>query len=193
MLSVEYFAHTLRFLRQWIKHPYWSITCCQTLLLPVNDLEEDTGDLIDGDVLKNQMQMEDGNLKMASVHDGAKDNEGLEVIDEENEIDETKMKPDKIYREQTAKKYRVNELDLGVGSGISEANVGSSEHAGNKAEDRVQEVDVGVHGVGEIEDEAKEEVKVETFDQGAQTELSLLEEMDDEAIEQMGFAHDESL
>lgn len=36
-------SYILRFLRNWIKHPHWSFACLQNLLLPVNDLQEDTG------------------------------------------------------------------------------------------------------------------------------------------------------
>ncbi|KAL9962689.1 hypothetical protein ACROYT_G031814 [Oculina patagonica] len=42
-LIVEYISYILRFLRDWIKHPHWSFACLQNLLLPVNDLQEDTG------------------------------------------------------------------------------------------------------------------------------------------------------
>lgn len=219
--SVEYFAHVLRFLRQWVKHPHWSATCCQSLLLPVHDLQEDTGDLLTDEDLKDKVKMERGELAMTSIqtHTGGKGNEAFEM----NEIE----RADTIYRDPGPKSQRmegkgrnnqIHDVDLGIGSRFKNTNVQGSGSLVNKVTVDVHEIDVGVHeaddrgphfdnlGFKKEEGEARkvdfdgneimeldEEVKVEMCDQETQTELSLLDEVDDQTLEQLGFAHDESL
>ena len=191
LLSVEYFSTVFRFLKQWIRHPYFSITCCQNLLLPVNDTEEDSGGIIGkDDDLKSQLEMEDGRLEMTPTRRGM-NNEGLEGIVEEGEIDETGIPTTKTPRGRSVKMQRYNDVDLGIGGSSVGAQVESGKAAVTKVE--VHDVDVEVHGARANMNEAREEVNVEMREQEAQTDLSLLEDMDQEAIEQLGFAYDESL
>jgi len=229
-LIYEYFSNILLFLKQWIKHPHFSATCCQSLLLPVHELQDDTGDLISDSDVKEQMQMEGGELETSPIHPGGKHNEGFEVILEENEYEEVDYRALK-RRAETIKEpesLEMHEVDLGVGTRLNKASVRRSAPTVpvDEVDAGVHEVDVGVDGIGgkqshydnlgfnedgvgvndvdvgvnepdvsdnKTEDEVEEEAKVEMCDQEIQTDLSLLDEMDDEEIEQLGFAHDESL
>lgn len=160
-------------------------------MLPVNDTEEDSGEIVgNDDDLKSQLEMEDGKLEMTPTRRGM-NNEGLEVIVEEGEIDETGIPTTKTPRGRSVKMQRYNDVDLGIGGSSARAHVESGKAAVTKVE--VHDVDVEVHGARANMNEAREEVNVEMREQEAQTDLSLLEEMDQEAIEQLGFAYDESL
>ena len=132
--------------------------------------------------------MEDGRLEMTPTRRGM-NNEGLEVIVEEGEIDETGIPT--TPRGRSVKMQRYKDVDLGIGG----SSVGAQVESGNAAVTKVEvhDVDVEVHGARANMNEAREEVNVEMREQEAQTDLSLLEEMDQEAIEQLGFAYDESL
>lgn len=134
--------------------------------------------------------MEDGRLEMTPTRRGM-NNEGLEVIVEESEIDETGISTTKTPRGRSVKKQRYKDVDLGIGRSSAGAQVESGKAAVTKVE--VHDVDVEVHGARGNMNEAREEVNVEMREQEAQTDLSLLEEMDQKAIEQLGFAYDESL
>ena len=220
------------FLKQWVKHPHWSATCCQNLLLPVHDLLEDNGNLISDGDLKDKEQVESGQVEMVPIHAGAKDNEGLEVIRGENEIDEVDCRSllkraDTIYRdpgpdgqpkESEEIETGIHEIDLGVGTGFKRARTKRNQPQVNEVIVDVHEVDIAVNradgkgpqlnnagcretdvGVNDFDagdketTDGEEEVGVEMRDQESQTELSLLDDMDEEAIVQMGFAHDQSL
>lgn len=200
------------------------------MLLPVHELQDDTGDLISDSDVKEQMQMEGGELETSPIHPGGKLNEGFEVILEENEYEEVDYRALK-RRAETIKEpesLEMHEVDLGVGTRLNKASVRRSAPTVpvDEVDAGVHEVDVGVDGIGgkqshhdnlgfnedgvgvndvdvgvnepdvsdnKTEDEVEEEAKVEMCDQEIQTDLSLLDEMDDEEIEQLGFAHDESL
>ena len=110
-------------------------------------------------------------------------NERLEVIVEEGEIDETGIPTTKTPLGRSVKRQRYNDVDLGIGGSSAGAQVESGKAAVTKVE--VHDVDVEVHGARGNMNEMRE--------QEAQTDLSLLDEMDQEAIEQLGFAYDESL
>lgn len=216
------------FLKRWIKHPHWSATCCQNLLLPVHDLQEDTGNLISNGDLKDQA--ESGQVEMVPIHAGAKDNEGFEAIRGENEIDEVDChslikRTDTVYRDPGLNNQPkedeeiatgIHEIDLGVGTGLNRARTQRNQLQVHEVIVDVHDVDIGVNraggkgaqisnvgcsgadvGVNDFDAEDNENtekgVGVEMCDQESQTDLSLLDEMDEEAIVQMGFAHDESL
>ena len=162
----------------------------------MDELQEDTSDLIDEDELKNQMQMEDGHLEMIDIHSGAKINKGFDVIQEKGEVEEVDYRTLLVEADSTCH-------DPGLDFQSFEFD--EEKHARNGVHNGVgvHEVDVTVHGVGfnggkvsqdnNVGEEDKEEVKVETCDQEIQTDLSLLDEMDEEELELMGFAHDEAM
>ena len=230
LFPVEYFTHVMIFLKRWAKHPHWSATCCQNLLLPVHDLQEDTGNLISNGDLKDKDQVESGQVEMVPIHAGEKDNEGFEAICGENEIDEVDCqslikRADTIYRDPGPDDQPkegeeiatgIHEIDLGVGTGLNKTRVKRNQPQVHEVIVDVHDVDIGVNraggkgkqvsnvgcsgadvGVNDFDAGDKENTEkglgVEMCDQESQTDLSLLDEMDEEAIVQMGFAHDESL
>lgn len=64
-----------------MKHPHWSVACCQSLLLPVNDLQEDTGFIDDEQELDEpqheKMEMFALSIDELNNHPEANDNEAF--------------------------------------------------------------------------------------------------------------------
>ncbi|XP_022806838.1 uncharacterized protein LOC111343903 [Stylophora pistillata] len=69
-LVLEYFSYILRFLKNWIKNPHFSLACFQSLLLPVNDLREDDEELDD-----KEYPFEEGKMELVSIHSDSTQNE----------------------------------------------------------------------------------------------------------------------
>ena len=173
--------------------------------------------------MKDKMKMEGRELAMASIHSGGKSNEAFEITREGNEVEraDTIYRDPGPNSQRMVGEGRKNgnwDVDLGVGSRFNRANIQGKDSAVNKVTVDVHEIDVGVHGSGrkgphfnnlgfnegevgansaDVDDneikELEEELEVQMCDQETQTELSLLDEMDDQAIEQLGLALDESL
>ena len=65
LFLVQYGRYFLRFIKEWRKNPQWSLSCCLSLLLPLNDLHNEIRGMTGKNLLNEQVQT--GNFNMPSV------------------------------------------------------------------------------------------------------------------------------
>ena len=65
LLLVQYGRYFFRFIKEWRKNPQWSLSCCLSLLLPLNDLHNEIRGMTGKNLLNEQV--ETGNFNMPSV------------------------------------------------------------------------------------------------------------------------------
>ena len=68
---VQYIVYIYRFLKEWLKSPKWSFSCCLALLLPLNDLQGEVRGFAGRNVFKNQLQT--GKMNMPSISSSFQD------------------------------------------------------------------------------------------------------------------------
>ena len=68
---VQYIVYIYRFIKEWLKSPKWSFSCCLALLLPLNDLQGELRGFAGRNVFKNQLQT--GKMNMPSISSSFQD------------------------------------------------------------------------------------------------------------------------
>lgn len=53
--SVQYAVFLYRYLKEWLKNPHWSCSCCLSLVLPFFDLQGEIGAMVETNILNNQL------------------------------------------------------------------------------------------------------------------------------------------
>ena len=66
-----------RYVKEWRKNPHCSFSCCLALLLPLNDLEEETFGLAETDALRSQLQT--GETEMPTIFSAVKESGAVNV------------------------------------------------------------------------------------------------------------------
>lgn len=81
--AVQYIVYIYRFIKEWLKSPKWSFSCCLALLLPLNDLQGEVRGFAGRNVFKNQLQT--GKINMPSISTSFKDTGAVNFILEEDQ------------------------------------------------------------------------------------------------------------
>ena len=71
VLNYIYIVYIYRFIKEWLKNPKWSFSCCLALLLPLNDLQGEVRGFAGRNVFKNQLQT--GKVNMPSISSSFQD------------------------------------------------------------------------------------------------------------------------
>ncbi|XP_078383858.1 cysteine repeat modular protein A-like isoform X2 [Oculina patagonica] len=77
LLVVQYALHLYGYVKEWVKNPHWSFTCCLALLLPLNDLQGEIRGLAGTNVLNTQLQT--GEFGMVTFETAVRDSGALDV------------------------------------------------------------------------------------------------------------------
>ena len=81
-LLVQYALNLYHHFKEWRKNPQWSISCCLTLLLTLNDLQGDVSGLAETNVLKSQLDT--GEFSVPSIYTAVRDSGANDVTLEES-------------------------------------------------------------------------------------------------------------
>ena len=54
--TVQYAVFLYRYLKEWLKNPHWSCSCCLGLVLSSFDLKEKVGAVVETNILNNRLQ-----------------------------------------------------------------------------------------------------------------------------------------
>ena len=84
---VQYIVYIYRFLKEWLKSPKWSFSCCLALLLPLNDLQGEVRGFAGRNVFKNQLQT--GKMNMPSISSSFQDTGAINFSLEKDQPDLT--------------------------------------------------------------------------------------------------------
>ena len=80
---VQYIVYIYRFIKEWLKSPKWSFSCCLALLLPLNDLQGEVRGFAGRNVFKNQLQT--GKVNMPSISTSFQDTGAMNFSLEEDQ------------------------------------------------------------------------------------------------------------
>ena len=87
LLSADYGLFLYGYINAWRQNPHCSFSCCLALLLPLNDLQGDIGNLASTNVLKTQLDT--GEFEMVALQDAIKDSGAIDVtLGEDKESDD---------------------------------------------------------------------------------------------------------
>ena len=81
--AVQYIVYIYRFIREWLKNPRWSFSCCLALLLPLNDLQGEVRGFAGTNVFKNQLPT--GKMNMPSISSSFQDTGAINFSLEEDQ------------------------------------------------------------------------------------------------------------
>ena len=84
---VQYIVYIYRFIKEWLKSPKWSFSCCLALLLPLNDLQGEVRGFAGRNVFKNQLQT--GKMNMPSISSSFQDTGAINFSLEKDQPDLT--------------------------------------------------------------------------------------------------------
>ena len=84
---VQYIVYIYRFIKEWLKSPKWSFSCCLALLLPLNDLQGELRGFAGRNVFKNQLQT--GKMNMPSISSSFQDTGAINFSLEKDQPDLT--------------------------------------------------------------------------------------------------------
>ena len=84
---VQYIVYIYRFIKEWLKSPKWSLSCCLALLLPLNDLQGEVRGFAGRNVFKNQLQT--GKMNMPSISSSFQDTGAINFSLEKDQPDLT--------------------------------------------------------------------------------------------------------
>ena len=84
---VQYIVYIYRFIKEWLKSPKWSFSCCLALLLPLNDLQGELRGFAGRNVFKNQLQT--GKMNVPSISSSFQDTGAINFSLEKDQPDLT--------------------------------------------------------------------------------------------------------
>ena len=73
----------VRYLKEWLQNPQWSLSCFLALLFPLSDLQAEVTGMVETNVLDNQLQT--GQVEMPTLVGAVKDSGVVDVTLEEGE------------------------------------------------------------------------------------------------------------
>ena len=82
-LAVQYIIKLYDYLKDWLKNPHFSISCCLALLLPLNDLQGDIHGLAGTNLVNNQL--DSGQMDTTTVIGAVRTSGAIDVTLEERE------------------------------------------------------------------------------------------------------------
>ena len=85
-ISAQYVASLYRNIKEWRKHPHWTVSCCLSLLLPLTDLQGELRGIAETNVLKSQLQT--GQIEKPSLLSAVKESGAIDLTLEEGEQDD---------------------------------------------------------------------------------------------------------
>ena len=104
---MQYFTYIYNYVKEWLKNPKWSLSCCLALLLPLNDLQGEIRGLTGRNMLKQQLQT--GRMEMPSIANTLRDSGAVNITLEDDDDDDD----DDAEREQ--EEEITNDVDLKQG------------------------------------------------------------------------------
>ena len=81
--AVQYIVYIYRFIKEWLKNPKCSFSCCLALLLPLNELQGELRGFAGRNVFKSQLQT--GKMNMPSISTSFQDTGAINFSLEEDQ------------------------------------------------------------------------------------------------------------
>ena len=85
LVSVQYLAYIYHYVKERRKNPKWSLSCCLALLLPLNNLQKETGELAGRNILRQQLQT--GRISMLSIANTVRESRAVDTTFQDHDAE----------------------------------------------------------------------------------------------------------